>query len=99
MWKELADFIESHQAPCLIKSLTGHECPGCGSQRAFLLLLRGDFWLSFQVWPALFPLLASFLFIGLHLIFNFRNGGKIILYLLLFTILMSTVSFLIKFVV
>lgn len=36
----------SYGAPplrCGIKALTGFDCPGCGSQRAFQALLRGDF--------------------------------------------------------
>lgn len=28
---------------CLFKLVTGWSCPGCGSQRAFHALLRGDF--------------------------------------------------------
>lgn len=35
----------SYGAPplrCGIKALTGFDCPGCGSQRAFQALLRGD---------------------------------------------------------
>lgn len=28
---------------CGIKNLTGFDCPGCGSQRAFQALLHGDF--------------------------------------------------------
>jgi hypothetical protein len=27
---------------CPLKALTGFDCPGCGSQRAFHALLRGD---------------------------------------------------------
>ncbi len=27
---------------CMIKSLTGLDCPGCGSQRAFHALIHGD---------------------------------------------------------
>ena len=27
---------------CLIKSVTGLDCPGCGSQRAFRALIHGD---------------------------------------------------------
>ncbi len=27
---------------CLFKLITGYECPGCGSQRAFHSLLHGD---------------------------------------------------------
>ena len=29
--------------PCLFKSLTGYDCPGCGNTRSVLSLLHGDF--------------------------------------------------------
>jgi hypothetical protein len=30
-----------HGVPCLWKTLTGHNCPGCGLTRAWAFLLRG----------------------------------------------------------
>ena len=30
-----------HQSKCLFRLLTGYDCPGCGSQRAFHALLHG----------------------------------------------------------
>lgn len=27
---------------CLFRTITGHECPGCGMTRAFVALLHGD---------------------------------------------------------
>lgn len=96
MWNELADFFEKHQAPCLIKSLTGHECPGCGSQRALILLMRGDFWGSLHAWPALLPLLITVLFILIHFVFRFRRGGQIILFMLVFAMIVATINFFVK---
>lgn len=45
---------------CLIKTLFGIPCPGCGMTRAWLALLRGDFSAAFR-WHPLFwlaPVLA-----------------------------------------
>lgn len=37
--------------PCLIKWLTGFSCFACGTNRSIMLLLKGDFMLSFQMNP------------------------------------------------
>lgn len=37
--------------PCLLHSVTGLYCPGCGGTRAVLALLRGDFYQSFVYHP------------------------------------------------
>ena len=34
--------------PCIIHKLTGLHCPGCGGTRAFLALLRLDFYQAFR---------------------------------------------------
>lgn len=51
---------------CVFKWLTGFDCPGCGSQRAFHALLRGDF---LQAWSFnfLLPFLAAYLLLILLL--------------------------------
>ena len=37
------DPSEASWAPkCMVKTLTGYDCPGCGSQRMFHALLHGD---------------------------------------------------------
>lgn len=55
------EWLETHQLSCWIKSVTGIECPGCGMQRAILLLVKGDILASFRIYPGLFPLLLFFI--------------------------------------
>ena len=55
----LADWLEAQQMTCAIKSSTGVECPGCGSQRALAELLRGDLVESFLLYPPLMPFLLA----------------------------------------
>ena len=53
------------QPPCLILKTTGFSCAGCGGQRMFYALLRGDFPAAFFHNPFLFcllPLLCGYLF-------------------------------------
>lgn len=42
--------------PCLILSLTGLTCPGCGAQRMIAALFRGDVGAAFHHNPFLFAL-------------------------------------------
>ncbi len=82
--------------PCLNKSLFGVDCLGCGIQRAFILLIKGDFIAAFKMYPAIYTLIAMFSFLLLHLKFQFKNGHKIILGLFILNISIIVTSFLIK---
>ncbi len=75
------DWLEKRQAPCLYKSMLGTECPGCGMQRAFIALLRGDLWGSLKLYPALIPTIMLMTFLVIHIFFRFKNGAKILLYM------------------
>ncbi len=65
---------------CQIKKYIGVECPGCGAQRSFFHLIKGEIIESLMLFPALIPVLFTFLFLGIHLIFKFKNGAKILIY-------------------
>ncbi len=72
--------LEVNFGSCFWKDNFGMECPGCGFQRAFNLLLEGKFWESIQMYPALIPMLLLVVFLILHLIFRFRFGARALLY-------------------
>ena len=36
---------------CLVHSLTGYYCPGCGGTRSVVSIMKGKFWLSFLYHP------------------------------------------------
>ncbi len=40
--------------PCMVKTITGFECPGCGFTRAFVALARGHLAEAFSCNPFLF---------------------------------------------
>ena len=65
--------------PCLSKTLFGVECLGCGMQRAFLLLLKGDFIAAFKMYPAIYTTLLFLVFVGIQLLDKNKNYRKLII--------------------
>lgn len=92
----LTDWLEQHQAACSWKANFGVECPGCGMQSAFIELLKGHLAESVRVYPALIPMLVLFIFVALHLVFNFRKGAPAIKILFIFTASVMFIHFLSK---
>ena len=87
----LIHWLEVNQLPCPVKKILNIDCAGCGLQRSFIELLKGNLLLSFQIHPATIPLLVFFSFAALQLKFHFKQGNKIIIYsyLIVATILAS----------
>ena len=51
---------------CPVYLLTGYQCPGCGSQRAFYHLFNGDIITAFRYNP-LFMLLVPYVLSGIYI--------------------------------
>jgi hypothetical protein len=90
------DWIEHHLLPCPSKALFGLDCPGCGMQRSAIELLKGNFTESFKMYPALLPILLTFVLLALHLRYKFRNGTKTIQYAYIFSMIVVVTSYVIK---
>ena len=82
--------------PCVNKKLFGVECLGCGTQRALLLLLRGEFNAAFHMFPAIFTTILFFGVLGLHFIDKSRNYHKIIVSLAIINAVIMIVSYIYK---
>ena len=95
----IADWLEHHFLSCPYKSMFGLDCPGCGMQRAFVALLRGRIGESFLLYPALLPLLVTFLLTAVHLKFRLKNGADYVKYSYIFTSAIVVVSYIIKMIV
>jgi len=83
------EFIEefnNNLIPCYFKSMTSIDCPGCGLQSAFILLLKGDIVSSIQLYPALIPLMLSFFFF----LYNFFSPRKVLDRVFKYLILLSS---------
>lgn len=95
----LADWLEGHQGTCTIKSTTGVDCPGCGMQRSFIALLRGDFGEAWDMYPPLFPLLITLILILFALFFKrYHWRGKVLLGSFMVTLAFVIVNYIGKFV-
>ena len=64
--------------PCISKTLFGIECLGCGFQRAFVLLLEGNFEAAFAMYPAIYSSLILLFFVVLHFVDSKRNYKNIL---------------------
>lgn len=82
--------------PCMNKKIFGVECLGCGTQRAFMLLLKGEFAEAFQMFPAIYTTLLLFFFIGLLLIDKKRNYHKIVITLAIINAVIMIFSYIYK---
>jgi len=82
--------------PCMNKKLFGVECLGCGTQRALILLLRGEFTAAFHMFPAIFTTILFFGVLGLNFIDKSRNYHKTIISLAIINAIIMIVSYIYK---
>jgi hypothetical protein len=95
----LVDWLEKRQMPCFYKSVLGVDCPGCGMQRAFIALLKGDFAGSLKLYPALIPTIVMLAFLVVHIFYNLKNGARILVSLFIFNAVIIVISYIFKLIV
>ncbi|MET0759363.1 MAG: DUF2752 domain-containing protein [Flavobacterium sp.] len=78
------------------KKLFGVDCLGCGTQRAFMLLLNGEFSAALHMFPAIYTTLLLFGFLGLHFIDKSRSYHKIIIGLAITNAVIMIISYIYK---
>ena len=88
--------MEKYMLPCLHKKLFGFDCPGCGGQRALVMLLHGDLTEAFFMYPAIYPLVLLGLSILLNLISPFKYYGKTVSTLPIISIATIVISYIFK---
>lgn len=79
------------------KKIFGFDCPGCGMQRSFMMVLKGDFGEAFAMFPAIYTTLAFFVFITLHFLDKKRNYHKIIVTLGILNAAIMIIAYIYKF--
>ena len=96
MFEKFIHWLESPQQACFYKKFIGVECPGCGMQRSFIELLKGNFTDSFILFPALIPTILLVTFLFLHLIFRFKNGANALKYFFIINTSIVVLSYIYK---
>ena len=94
----IINWLEAHQLPCMFKAVTHFDCPGCGLQRSFILLIKGDVLSSFIMYPALIPVILLFSFLIIHLVRHIKNGTAILKYAYIFCAGIIMVSYIYKLI-
>jgi len=90
--------LERGTLPCPTKALTGVDCPGCGSQRAALAALRGEWGDAFALYPPGIFLFVLVIFTALHLRFRWPWGARVVLVLFILAVAAILGSFVWKMV-
>ncbi|SFA91459.1 Protein of unknown function [Flavobacterium swingsii] len=88
--------IEDFMIPCVNKTLFGIDCFGCGTQRAFVLILKGEFVEAFYMFPAIYTTILFFIILGLNFIDKSRNYHKIIISLAIINAFIMVISYIYK---
>ena len=74
------------------------DCPGCGIQRAVLLLFQGEFLAAFKMYPAIYPILGLFGFLILDQFFKIKYANTISISLMILSVLLILINFTIKII-
>jgi len=93
----IISFLEEHMFTCQWKSHFHVECLGCGMQRSFIHILKGEFIEALYMYPAIYTLILLFGYTLLHLKFSFKLGAKIILSLFIINTLIIVTNYILKF--
>ena len=91
-------WLQDHLLACPYKALTGIDCPGCGMQRSFIELLKGNFSSSLHLYPALIPVMITLSITFLHLLFKFKNGQVVIKYSFIISVTIIVISYIFKLI-
>jgi Protein of unknown function (DUF2752) len=74
----IVTWLEGHQLPCLIKRIFHVECPGCGIQRSFIAIMKGQFLESLKLYPPLIPTMLFLITIIINDKFNLFKSDRMI---------------------
>ena len=90
--------ISTPKLSCQIKDATGIECPGCGIQRSFKLLINGEIIDSIHMYPGLIPLILTFGILIFHIIKGNLRSLAILKFSIIFTVLVISINYIFKFI-
>lgn len=88
--------IQDFMLPCLSKKIFGIECPGCGLQRAIVLLFQGKFEDAFVMFPAIYTSILLIILLGIQLFFKPKNIHKITIPLAIVNAIIMVIAYIFK---
>jgi len=97
-FQEAIQWLEGHLLSCPSRKYLHIECPGCGFQRSVIALLRGEWLLSWQLYPASMVIIALCVVTALHIRFEFKHGAAIIKWLQIFAGTIILISYSLKII-
>lgn len=89
--------MEEYMLPCMHKKIFGIDCFGCGTQRSFFLLLEGDYFAAFKMFPAIYTTILFFVIVLLHFVDKSRDYTKMMIFLAIFNTLLMIISYFYKY--
>lgn len=92
----MIEWLENHLLTCIFKSSFGVECPGCGTQRAFIALLKGDLLSSLQYHAGVIPFILTIIALIIQLKIKHVNGSKVVMWLFIATTTVTIIQYIIK---
>lgn len=92
----MIDWLEQHLSPCFFKLHFNIECPGCGMQRSFISLLKGDVVESLHYHIGLIPFIITIILLIAQLIFKHEKGGKWVMWAFITTTAITIIQYIIK---
>ena len=88
--------LEDFMLPCLNKALFGFQCMGCGFQRSFAMMLRGQFIDAFFMYPAIYSVMALMVFAVLNHFKDFKYANAIFIGLAILNVILIVGNYLLK---
>lgn len=88
--------MEEFMLPCLNKQLFGIDCPGCGAQRAFLLIFQGEFSAALKMYPAIYSIIPLIFFLFVNIFIKFKNDWLLKIGLIIFNVIVIIVAYVFK---
>ncbi len=92
----MIEWLEAHMGSCVFVEYYHIECPGCGIQRAFIALLKGEVVQSLHFFPALMPYLATLILMVMQFIFKWKNGGTIAMWGFVISVIIMVISYIVR---
>lgn len=96
VFADIVLWLEKHLLTCPSRKFLHIDCPGCGLQRSYIALLKGNVSESLHLYPAAVPILLLFLFLLTHLIVRFKNGARILTIGYIFCVVIIVVHYIYK---